>query len=65
MKLYKNTQELVNIIPQELMKIYEFNLPSMKANLKEKGMLSPVVLSKSGIPIDGYTRNLKPQKKIE
>ena len=58
MKLYKNTQELVNIIPQELMKIYEFNLPSMKANLKEKGMLSPVVLSKSGIPIDGYTRLL-------
>jgi hypothetical protein len=58
MKSKKNTQELVNIIPQELMKIYEFNLPSMKANLKENGMLSPVVLSKLGIPIDGYTRLL-------
>jgi hypothetical protein len=58
MQVYKNTQELVNIIPQELMKIYEFNLPSMKANLREKGMLSPIVLSKLGIPIDGYTRLL-------
>lgn len=58
MQVYKNTQELVNIIPQELMKIYEFNLQSMKANLKEKGMLSPVVLSKLGIPIDGFTRLL-------
>jgi hypothetical protein len=58
MKLYQNTEELVNKIPQELMKIYEFNLPSMKANLKENGMLSPVVLSKSGIPIDGFTRLL-------
>ena len=58
MQVYKNTEELVNKIPQELMKIYEFNLPSMKANLKENGMLSPVVLSKLGIPIDGYTRLL-------
>ena len=58
MQVYKNTEELVNKIPQELMKIYEFNLPSMKANLKEKGMLSPVVLSKLGIPIDGFTRLL-------
>ena len=58
MQVYKNTEELVNKIPQELKKIYEFNLPSMKANLREKGMLSPVVLSKLGIPIDGYTRLL-------
>jgi len=58
MQVYKNTQELIKKIPQELMKIYEFNLPSMKANLKEKGMLSPVVLSKLGIPIDGFTRLL-------
>ena len=58
MQVYKNTEELVNKIPQELKKIYEFNLPSMKANLREKGMLSPVVLSKLGIPIDGFTRLL-------
>ena len=49
MQVYKNTEELVNKIPKELKKIYEFNLPSMKANLREKGMLSPVVLSKLGI----------------
>jgi hypothetical protein len=54
--LNKNTQELIKLIPEELMKIYEMNLTPMKANLQEKGMLSPVVLSKDGIPIDGYRR---------
>lgn len=55
---YKNPQELLNLITPELISIYEIDITSIKVDLQEKGMLSPIVLSKDGIPIDGYRRLL-------
>ena len=54
----KNLTDLKNLIPSELMSIYEVDIVSIKVDLQEKGMLSPIVLSKDGIPIDGYRRLL-------
>lgn len=53
---YKNPQELLNLITPELISIYEIDITSIKVDLEEEGMLSPVVLSKDGIPLDGYRR---------
>jgi hypothetical protein len=55
-KIIKNLTDLKNLIPSELLSIYEIETESIKADLQEKGMLSPIVLSKDGVPIDGYRR---------
>jgi hypothetical protein len=57
-KINKNLTDLKNLIPPELMSIYQIDIKSIKVDLREKGMLSPIVLSKDGIPIDGYRRLL-------
>ena len=57
-KINKNLTDLKNLIPSELMSIYQIDITSIKVDLQEKGMLSPIVLSKDGIPIDGYRRLL-------
>ena len=57
-KINKNLTDLKNLIPSELMSIYQIDKESIKVDLRVKGMLSPIVLSKDGIPIDGYRRLL-------
>jgi hypothetical protein len=57
-EIKKNLTDLKNLIPSELMSIYQIDITSIKVNLEEKGILSPIVLSKDGIPIDGYRRLL-------
>jgi len=55
-KINKNLPDLKNQIPPDLMSIYEIDTTSIKADIQENGMLSPIVLAKDGTPIDGYRR---------
>ena len=56
---YVNPADLEKLITPELRTVYEIDITSIKADLKEKGtMLSPIVVSRNGIPIDGFRRIL-------
>jgi hypothetical protein len=51
---YKNALELKASIPAELLSVYEIETTSILEDIKENGILTPITLSKDGIPIDGY-----------
>ncbi len=56
-KLVKSAEELKALIPQSLGCIYDYSqIKDLKVDIIENGMLSPIPLSKDGIPLDGYRR---------
>jgi hypothetical protein len=58
-QINKNPRDLKNLIPVDMNTIYDTTfIDDLIADLKENGMLSPIMLSSLGIPIDGYRRLL-------
>lgn len=53
-KIKKNALELKELIPSELLAIYTIETTSLLDDIRENGVLTPIVLSKDGIPLDGY-----------
>jgi hypothetical protein len=53
-KIYKNAVELKSLIPSELLSVYEIETVSILEDIKENGVMTPITLSKDGIPLDGY-----------
>jgi hypothetical protein len=51
---YKNASELKTSIPVELLSVYEIETTSILEDIKENGIMTPITLSKDGIPVDGY-----------
>ncbi|NDF60321.1 MAG: hypothetical protein EB100_04500, partial [Crocinitomicaceae bacterium] len=51
---YKNALELKTSIPAELLSVYEIETASILEDIKENGIMTPITLSKDGIPVDGY-----------
>ena len=52
--MYKNALELKASIPSELLSVYEIETVSILEDIKENGVMTPITLSKNGIPLDGY-----------
>ncbi|MDF5691608.1 ParB/RepB/Spo0J family partition protein [Aquirufa aurantiipilula] len=50
----RNALELKELIPSELLSIYEIETSSLKDDINENGILTPISLSKDEIPLDGY-----------
>ena len=53
-KITRNALELKELIPSELLSVYEIEISSILDDIKENGLLTPISLSKDGIPLDGY-----------
>jgi hypothetical protein len=54
-----NPADLEKLITPELRAVYEIDITSIKADLMEREvMLSPIIVSRDGIPIDGFRRIL-------
>ena len=53
-QIYKNAVELKSLIPSELLSVYEIETGSILEDIKENGVMTPITLSKDGIPLDGY-----------
>ncbi len=53
-QIYKNAVELKSLIPSELLSVYEIETVSILEDIKENGVMTPITLSKDGIPLDGY-----------
>ena len=53
-KITRNALELKELIPSELLSVYEIETSSLLDDIKENGLLTPISLSKGGIPLDGY-----------
>jgi len=53
-KITRNALELKELIPSELLSVYEIETSSILYDIKENGLLTPISLSKDGIPLDGY-----------
>jgi hypothetical protein len=53
-QIYKNALELKASIPSELLSVYEIETVSILEDIKENGVMTPIALSKDGIPLDGY-----------
>lgn len=53
-KITKNALELKELIPSELLSIYEIETTSLLDDIRENDVLTPITLSKDGIPLDGY-----------
>ena len=53
-KITRNALELKELIPSELLSVYEIETSSILDDIKENGLLTPISLSKEGIPLDGY-----------
>ena len=53
-QIYKNALELKASIPSELLSVYEIETVSILEDIKENGVMTPITLSKDGIPLDGY-----------
>ena len=53
-QIYKNALELNASIPSELLSVYEIEIVSILEDIKENGVMTPIALSKDGIPLDGY-----------
>lgn len=53
-QIYKNALELKVSIPSELLSVYEIEIVSILEDIKENGVITPIALSKDGIPLDGY-----------
>jgi len=51
---YKNALELKESIPSELLSVYEIETASILEDIKENEIMTPITLSKDGIPLDGY-----------
>ena len=56
---YNDPRVLEKIIPLEMRQFYDLSfLDDLISDLKENGMINPIMLSSLGIPIDGYRRLL-------
>ena len=53
-KITRNALELKELIPSELLSVYEIETSSLLEDIKGNGLLTPISLSKDGTPIDGY-----------
>lgn len=53
-QIYKNALELKASIPSELLSVYEIEIVSILEDIKENGVMTPIALSKDGVPLDGY-----------
>ena len=50
----RNALELKKLIPSELLSVYEIGTTSLLDDIRENDVLTPITLSKDGIPLDGY-----------
>ena len=50
----RNALELKELIPSELLSVYEIETTSLLDDIRENDVLTPITLSKDGIPLDGY-----------
>ena len=53
-KITRNALELKELIPSELLSIYEIETLSLLDDIRENDVLTPIALSNDGIPLDGY-----------
>lgn len=51
-KITRNALELKDLIPSELLSVYEIETSSILDDIEENGLLTPISLSKEGIPLD-------------